>query len=197
MASGGPDDARGEALEAARRVYDRQVSELENIDDKAMQTSRTAVLILGFIAAGLTAAGPSVADDIHLTPFTHGVLGTLALVASAFISVGVYTVTEYDWEIEPADLEAARHAPRGRWLDAATDSLDEASEDIERQLSRNGSYLQTSQFLLLLGSWLFLLGATYTIVHRSFGIKPPVQAAFLVGVAILLSSVVRLKFPPE
>jgi hypothetical protein len=187
-------DARREALEAARRVYDRQVSELENIDDKAVQTSRTAVLILGFVAAGLTAAGPSIADDIHLVTFLHGVLGTLTLVASAFVSVGVYTVTQYNWELEPADLEAARHAPRGRWLDAATDSLDEASEDIEQQLVQNASYLEVSQLLLVFGSAFFLLGTIYAVIHRSYGIEPTIQALVL-GLLITLSGVVaRVKF---
>lgn len=197
MSSGERGDARREALEAARRVYDRQIAELENIDDKAMRTSRTGILILGFVAAGLTAAGPSFAENFHPVPVTLGIAGTLAIFASAFLSVGVYTVTMYDWEIQPADLQAARFTSRGRWMDAATDTLDEASEGIEHELVKNARYLELSQMFLLAGSFFFLIGAIYSVIHQSYGIEPWKQAVIMGAISLLVVIAARLKSVAE
>ena len=68
-------DSGEEALESARRIYDRQVETLDNIDDKAMRAVRTAVLILGFVAAALTTAGPSAVSPAKPLPVGIAALG--------------------------------------------------------------------------------------------------------------------------
>ncbi|WP_436932348.1 hypothetical protein [Halosimplex halobium] len=183
-------DARSEALAGARRVYDRQVATLENIDDKAMRTTRTAVLILGFIAGALTAAGPASVSDLSLVPAIIGSFGTVAVFGSAFVGVGIYTVTEYPVEIREGDLRSAGRAPRDAWLDGAIGRLDDASTSIQAEIEQNAEYLEVAQLLLIAGSLCLLYATAVTVVARSFGVSPTEQsAAFAAGVVLLTVAV--------
>lgn len=182
-------DARGEALAGARRVYDRQVATLENIDDKAMRTTRTAVLILGFIAGALTAAGPDSVSDLSIVPTIIGSFGTLAVSGSAFMGVGIYTVTEYPVEIREGDLRSAGRAPRSAWLDGAIGRLDDASTSIQAEIERNAEYLEVAQLLLITGSSSLLYATAVTVAARSFGVSPGEQTAAVVIGATLMAVV--------
>lgn len=178
-------DARDEALAGARRVYDRQVATLENIDDKAMRTTRTAVLILGFIAGALTAAGPDSVSDLSIVPTIIGSFGTLTVFGSAFVGVGIYTVTEYPVEIREGDLRAAGRAPRDAWLDGAIGRLDGASTSVQAEIEQNAEFLEVAQLLLIVGSLCLLYATAVTVIARSFGISPAEQSISFAAVGIL------------
>lgn len=191
MADGPSEDGTAPALEGARRVYDRQITKLESIDDKAMRTARTAVLILGFIAAALTTAGPGVLSDVSGLTASLGVIGAVSVFASAFLSVGVYTVTEYPVEIREGDLRAANRVTNEEWRWVAIDRLDEASTEIEPEIEVNAEYLEQSQFLLLLGVFLLSYATGITVVARSYGIAPWEQTV-VVGIIAAILLVVRV-----
>jgi hypothetical protein len=178
-------DARSEALAGARRVYDRQVTTLENIDDKAMRTTRTAVLILGFIAGALTAAGPGSVSSLSVVPTIIGSFGTVTVFGSAFVGVGIYTVTEYPVEIREGDLRAAGRAPRDAWIDGAIGQLDGASTSIQAEIEQNAEFLEVAQLLLIVGSLCLLYATAVTVVARSFGISPAEQSVSFTAVGIL------------
>lgn len=193
MESGERDDGRVEALKAARRIYDRQVTELDNIDDKAMRTVRTSVIILGFVAAGLTAAGPDAASELHRIPVTVGILGTAAVFVTTFLGIGIYTVTEYPYEIEPLDIEAAKFTPEADWIDAATDRVNTASEDLEREIDQNARYLEYSQFSLLVGALCLVTASGMAILHQSFGISPRIQTITVIFASVSVITVAKHK----
>lgn len=181
------DDARAEALESARRVYDRQVATLENIDDKAMRTTRTAVLVLGFIAAALTAGGPDAVSNLNLIPVLFGGAGTLTVFLSAFLGIGIYTVTEYPVEIRESDLRAANRVSREEWVDGTLAHLQQTSAAISREISQNTRYLEVSQLLLMSGSSFLLLGAGTAVINQSYDVLPRIQlAVFVVAAGIAL-----------
>lgn len=184
MSDDNSDDGREPALAAARRVYDRQISKLESIDDKAMRTARTSVLILGFVAAGLTSAGPDALGSISALPVLTGGVGALGVFASAFVSVGIYTVTEYPVEVREGDLRAAGRTTRKRWVNGAIGQLDKASTEIEPEIEVNSEYLETAQLLLLGGVLLLTYATVTTVISQSYGVSPPAQSVVLVALVL-------------
>ncbi|MGB9932856.1 hypothetical protein [Haloarcula amylolytica] len=184
MSDDDSDDGRDPALESARRVYDRQISKLESIDDKAMRTARTSVLILGFIAAGLTSAGSDALSGLSLLAVVIGGVGALGVFASAFVSVGIYTVTEYPVEVREGDLRAAGRTTRDRWINGAIGQLDKASTEIEPEIEVNSEYLEYAQLLLLLGVLLLSYGTATAVISQSYGPSPAQQTVLLVALVL-------------
>jgi len=174
-------------------VYNRQVTELDNIDDKAMRTTRTGILILGFVAAALTASGPDAAATLHRLPLIFSGSGVVAVFVSSFIGAGIYSLSEYPYEIDPQDLHAAGRVDEARWLDAAIDTVDTASAEIERELQQNARFLEVAQIVLMMGTTLLVTGAGLTIVRKSFGIDPVIPTLLLLIVLVLILFGVTLK----
>lgn len=168
----GDDDAVDEALVAARRVYDQQVDELASIDDTALRTLRTDVLILGFVAAALTAGGPDAVGDIHWIPVTVGSMSALALFVSAMLCVGAYLITDIPLEVQSQELRAARHISGDAWEKATIPRMSGAIADVEAEIGRNGDLIALALLLLLFGS----LGLAYVsgiaIAAQSYGVSP-------------------------
>jgi len=173
------DRAREQALESGRRVYDRQADELGSIDDKAMRTARTSVLILGFIAAALTAAGPDALTEIEAGPTIAAGFGSLSLLASAFVSIGIYSVTEYPTEIRDRDLQAAPHTPKRNWIDSAITRVNEANTELEYEIVQNSRFLNWAQVLLLMGVLLLSFATTLSVAKQSYGVNPEQQLSSL------------------
>lgn len=190
------DDAEAdrEALAGARRVYDRQITTLDSIDDKAMRTARTAVLILGFVAAALTAGGPAALSEISTLPVAIAFAGVLGIFGAAFVSVGIYTVTEYPIELRQGDLLAASRVPDEDWIAGAIGRLDRVSTEIESEIDQNARYLEYAQIFLLFGSLLLLYSTAITVISRSYGIEPKNQTLvvlLIVGFGIIIKDLVK------
>jgi hypothetical protein len=188
------EDAREEALRAARRVYDRQVAELENIDDGALRTSRTAVLILGFVAAALTATGPTAARQIRPLPLLIITFGGIGVFTSTFLGISVYNITSYRNEVDGQLLKASTSTPAAEWRDRVLDRLDDANSELASEVERNGRYLEVAQLALLAGVGALVYGTSMVVIHRSFGISPVTQGiawliflATLIGIPVLIN----------
>jgi hypothetical protein len=177
------DGAQEEALESARRVYDRQLNKLDSIDDTALRTVRTSVIILGFIAAALTAGGPAAASDLNLIPVVLGALGTLCVFSTAFISIGTYAIGAYPTEVTRDDLKRASDTPRDEWLTDATSSVARSSGQLSSISHQKQLYLDLGLGLLLLGAGLLLFSAAISVLNRSYGIAPPTVVGVVVGLS--------------
>jgi len=183
-------DERGtdEGLVAARRMYDQQVAELESIDDKALRTLRTDVIILGFVAAALTAGSPSDLNSFHWLPVGIAISSAIALFASAFLCVGTYLITEIPLEVQSEDLRAAKYLSQEAWIEAAPPRLRAAISDIEREIARNGDLLGLAMSFLLSGAVGLAYATGLVVAARSYSISP-VTASIIPFVVSILGAV--------
>lgn len=177
-------NALDQALDSARRVYDRQVAELQQIDDKAMRTPRTAVLVLGFVVAALTTAGPSAVSNLSVSPLLLGAAGVLALFLSATVGIAIYTVTEYSLEATPATLQNSKNMAKDAWMEDVLDHLEHSMLELREEIEQNGTYLEFAQIQLLLGITSLLLAMLVTVGKRAFGFTT-LEIAFLILVTFL------------
>lgn len=162
----------GEALTAARRVYDRQIAELENIDDKAMRTARTGVIVLGFVAAALATSGPGVASGLRLLTVLYWAFSVLVVTAATFVGVGVYTVTEYPLEVRKQHVQQAVEGPPEGWVRGAIREVNETRDDLDEEISKNAAYLEVAQLLLVAGGVSLFLSTAMTVARHSFSVQP-------------------------
>lgn len=154
-------------LEESQRSYHRQVERLQDIDDKAMRTVRTAVLVIGFVvsAVGVTLRNGSIRLGLAPTLFTG--IGVFFLAVTVVAGVGTYSITEYRSRL--TDAERAR-------LDCAEQNGFEQNAELTRmyyswldstseQLTRQGAYLTTTLFALVFGVLSLLIAASLATVE--------------------------------
>jgi hypothetical protein len=169
---GGSKDGRDEALVESRRVMDKQVATLESIDDKAMRTVRTAVLVLGFVASTAGIAGPDSLGEIALTTQVFLLFGVALLLVSAFIGIGTYTVTEYPVGVRDEFRDRALCRSREKWVESLLDKYGEWTAELEEEITTNSGYLEDAQFALLVGIFCLVFAAALVTLNESFGIEP-------------------------
>lgn len=82
------------ACDESREVLDYQLSVQEDIDDKAIWSVRTAVLVLGLLLSAGSLGG--VSQFLVLPWYVHGLAGSgvTLLLLSVFFGIGTYTMTE-------------------------------------------------------------------------------------------------------
>lgn len=184
-----PDDSRDIALTAARRVYDRQLEEIDAIDERAMRTTRTAIIVLGFIAAALTAAGPGVVDDIRLLPLAFIGAGSVLVFTASFVGIGIYSITEYTHEVDHHLIQQSFHQTANEWTELLINRLDDANSELAEEARQNGKYLGYCQISILGGATCLALGTGLILVYRGFGIEPWKQflGVTFASVAIVLT----------
>lgn len=164
------DGAEEKALEAARRVYDRHLTILENIDDVSMRTFRTNILIFGFIAAAITAGGPDAASSLHWFPVVIGIVGSGMLLLSAFICIAVYNLTEYSNEVRMGDLKASRRVNEEQWEAGALGRMAKIMPETVEEVQQNGEYLALAQGLSLTGTTALAYGTFLAVISNSYGV---------------------------
>lgn len=135
-------------LEESRRSFQRQVEQLKDIDDKAMRSVRTAVVVIGFVvtAVGVVTRIGNVSLGYGSAIFTG--FGVLFLIVTVVTGVGTATITEYRTrltEVERARLERPVDGPPQRtaelvriyhaWLDATEDELSESAASLGATLT--------------------------------------------------------------
>ena len=187
----GREDGIEVLVESSRRVYDRALDDLDSVDDKAMRTSRTGVIILGFVAAAITAAGPKAASGVNRIPLIAASIGVILVFSSTFVCIGVYSVTEYPYEIKWVD---ERPGSAGISAEELKDNMKEASSKddlrsdravrlhdaaslIDDEVDQNAAYLEASQLGLLAGSTFLIVATAAMILRQSFGLSGWEQVA--------------------
>ena len=183
------DGAEDEALTSARRMYDRQLKELDQIDDSALRVLRTNVIILGFVAAALTAGGPSAVSDLRLSTVVLGYLGCMTLLGSAFVAVGTFVVTEYPNEVRTGELRAAPFLQSEEFERAAIQSLREAVLEVRLEVIRNGTQLSASLMAFLIGTACLVAATLMAVLTNGYGVSVPLAfgLAVFIGLCLLLA----------
>lgn len=185
----GPDqDTLIHAIEESRRNFDKQVAELEQLDDKAMRTVRTAILLIGFLVSAVGIAGPSAFTEIGIVPSLLVGIGAFALFASALVGVGTYSTSDFPTGVGDQHRSLARQAPIEAWHDAMLNEYGSWSDELAAEIEVNSAYLDLCLSSLLFGASTLLFAAVLTVAKLAYGFTPWRVAAggFLVLAALLL-----------
>lgn len=144
-----------------RAVLDRQISLLDDLEDKAMWTARTAVILLGILVSGAGIAGRPglVALPVGAT-ITFG-FGAAGLIVTIFVGVGVYTVSQPRFGVGDSHRREVTEMPytEREWLVILLDDYGEWSGELEALNVENASQVFLTQTLLV-GSLAILFVAT-------------------------------------
>lgn len=160
------------ALHEARRAFDNQQAKLKEIDDKAMRTLRTSILIIGFAVSAVAVAGPDAFADISLVSGALSALGILFLFGAAFLGVGIYTITPNIHGNGPQRRQEAFTQSHARYRERQLNKYGEWSESLVDEIETNSEYLEVMNFAFLGGSAVLLLSAFFVILNASFGLEP-------------------------
>jgi len=147
------------ALRESRESYETQIAKMESLDDKALRSVRTAVLILGFTSSVISFGSIDSISSLLLPTVLSAVVGIAALLVSAVVGVGTYTVTQYEPGVRPQDRDIARDLSTEEWYEHMLDKYDEWSQNLAAELEKNTGYLELTQ-LSLIGGVVALVLAT-------------------------------------
>jgi len=170
-------------LEEARRSFHRQVAQLKDIDDKAMRSVRTAVVVVGFVvtAVGVVSRIGDLRLGLGSAIFTA--IGVLFLTGTVVAGVGTATVTEYRTRLTEAerarlDRPTGGHPRRNAellriyhsWLDAT-----------ERELSQSAASLGATLASLGLGVLSLSIAGALAVLEATsvFGTFSPLRRLLL------------------
>ncbi|MFB6142502.1 MAG: hypothetical protein ABEJ30_04080 [Halorientalis sp.] len=149
-----------ETRREARTVLDHRISLLNDLDDKAMRTVRTAVLVLGLIFSAAGVTGSEGIQRLSSWPLRFATLGVCGL----FLTIVYGIVTYSDSETQLGPGRAFRREARTecyskrQWLNLLLEGYDEWIDVVERVNERNAARLNRVQFSLIT-SLLCLLAA--------------------------------------
>lgn len=167
-------EALENAVEESRREYDKKVETMEEIDDKAMRSVRTAVILVGLVVSAVSVGGPGAIGEFAVLPILLGALGVVSLVVSILFGVGAYSTTEYPTGIDSehrTDVITGGYN-RDEWVVSMLDDYDEWSAKIAEEIEKNIRYLELVQFSLSFGVVSLLVSATTLVLNVAYGVQP-------------------------
>lgn len=146
--------------EEARAILEYELRSLDELDDKAMRTVRTAMVVLGLVVSVPGVAGPTSVAKLPSWSLRSGALGVGLLV----VTVLVGTVTATDTAVQPGPDAGFRRETRTQtytereWLLVVLAGYDEWIETAKGATARNASRLLFAQVTLVC-AFLSLLAA--------------------------------------
>lgn len=165
MADGGPPKSDLEALRLTRKesraVLDHQIATLNDLDDKAMRTVRTDVILLGILASAAGIAGPERLNQLDVVVQILSLAAGGCLFLSAIVGTGVYAVSDLSVGIGPSyrsEIRSQGYTER-EWLEILLGDYDHWTNSMRQINENNAFYLTVTQALLAL-ALVSLFGAT-------------------------------------
>lgn len=139
------------AREESRAVLDHQVALMNDIDDKAMRTVRTAVVILGILASAGGIAGTATLEAVSALVLLLLAIGVGCLFGATFAGIGTYAASDLEFgigDVYRQDVRAYRYSQR-EYLTFLLDGYDEWISTMRTKTRRNATYLFWTQVLLV------------------------------------------------
>lgn len=182
-ASGDTDpDVFARVIDESRVTLQNQIEFSDELDDKAMRTTRTSVLLLGIVISALGVAQTNPLDNLPLETLGIAAIGMVFLFASALLGTGTYAVTDVPFGIGSnyrKDALTGNYSEK-EWLVELLRGYNRWSRDIRLQNAHNTAYLSRVQILLVLGMSCLVIAAGMTVLGFKFGIHPVPSLLFLV-----------------
>jgi hypothetical protein len=176
-------------LAEARREHQAEVATIEEIDDKALRASRTAVLVVGFVVSALGIAGPSGIKEIDsMFLFLFGV-GSLLLVTAALTGVITASVSRYPSGVGEDfmhDSMGAEHPPELTYR-KTIHQYHQMTNEVADEVDTNEELLSVVQMTLGVGVMLLACGGLATAITAITTIPSLAAisaAAILVGLCV-------------
>lgn len=183
-------EALENAVEESRREYDKKVETMEEIDDKAMRSVRTAVILVGLVVSAVSVSGPGAVGEVSILPTFIGGFGVVSLVTSIVSGIGAYSTTEYPTGISSnhrADVILGGYSGE-EWFTYLLTEYDEWSGKIDEELSEVLQYLELVQVSLSLGVVSLLASASMIVLKRAYGIQPSYTLAVVATLSLAFRS---------
>lgn len=151
MSSSGSDiEALNLTLHESRAVLDHQIALLDDIDNKAMWTVRTSLLILGILAS---AAGVVGGEQLSSIPIHIKIILTIAgglLFISAMMGISIYTSSDVRFGIGEDHRREVLSAPYGEneWVVILLDEYSTWIDEMRSETENNASVFLITQLVL-------------------------------------------------
>ena len=192
-ADGSPPPSETKTLETAlaesRRTFDKSVERLEEIEEKAMRSVRTAVILAGLVASAISFGGPDSVSQIGLFPVVTGAVGVISLGLSIVVGIGIYDATEYPCGIHGSHrvVVADGQHTHSEWLETVLDAYAKISDDVQVETNRNDVYLEIVQLTLGVAVVTLLVSSGMIVLKVSYGMSPLVLLVVALSVGTLLA----------
>lgn len=152
------------ACEESRAVLDHEIAILNDIDDKAIWTVRTAVLIIGLVVSAASITGNRGVSTPTPVKVSAG-LGVSVLLASLVSGVMTYSIAAPEPGISAQYRTAVldEDIPEREWRRELLEGYNRWIAQMQLVNERNGYYLFVTQSLLLLGVLLLSVAGGLTV----------------------------------
>lgn len=173
--------------EESRHVLTEQLELLSDIDDKAMRSVRTALILVGLVVSAVQiSGGPDSVSNLGRAAFTAGATGVILLLCS--ILTGIYTYAVSDPPLGIGETHRRDVLDGGyshhEWLRLQVSEYDEWTETAAEMNDRNVRTLHATLWFLV-GGIVSLLAATVVSAAVPLSrVVSPVFVSALVDVAV-------------
>ncbi|PSP37988.1 hypothetical protein BRC71_08430 [Halobacteriales archaeon QH_7_65_31] len=150
----------------SREVLTEQIRLLNDIDDKAMRSVRTAVLFIGLVISAIQLSNqPVTFNQIGSWPFRLASGGLTSLLISVLLGIYTYSVSKPDLGVsEDHRTDVVQGAfSKGEWLRFQLDEYDEWTDNMNTMNTKNAVLFHSSLAAAVLGIFSLLLSAIWTI----------------------------------
>lgn len=172
----------------SRAVLDHQIALLDDIDDRALGTVRTAVVILVLLVSAGQIAGPSRLGSLHWTVSVSVAVAGVLLAFSIVVGTAIYAVTRVPFGIGPLHrTEAVSEAYTEReWLSLLLGEYDRWTTEALELTENNARWLTYVQGSFVFGTCVLFATASVTLV-------PGAAAVIATGVLLLAIALLAVR----
>lgn len=200
------DDAPAETVDTAaletvrsesRDVLSEQIRLLNDIDDKAMRSVRTAVLFIGLVVTAVQISeDPTAFTDLGPWPFRLAVGGVSFLLTSVLLGIYTYSVSEPEFGVSEDHRNDVVQGgfSRHEWLLFQLNEYDEWTESMSKVNQRNATLLHGTLVATVLGIGSLLVSIAWAAEITATRIVPPIVVA---AVLVVVPTVVLSLTTPE
>jgi hypothetical protein len=152
------------ACEESRAVLDHEIAILDDIDDKAIWTVRTAVILIGLVVSAASVAG---SNGVLVPTSVNVAAGAGVTVLFVTIVSGIFTYSisapEPGISAQYRTAVLAQDIPEAEWRAELLEGYNRWIAQMQLVNEKNGWYLFLTQALLLFGVFLLALAGGLTI----------------------------------
>lgn len=148
--------------EESRAVLDHRLDSLNDLDDKAMWTMRTAVIVLGILASAAGIVGEATVTSLPPAASAALGLGIVGLFCTLIVGAGTYSVSKTTVGVGESHRREVRAEgyTEPEWLTVLLDEYDDWIREMEQSTEVNASLVFWSQALLALSLTLLFVAIT-------------------------------------